>query len=302
MRQVSAIPPARLAGQLKSPGIHLAIGPFVVHIQSAIPAVAEGVALFYSDSEINETPDFADFHVALTRPKGLRRWYRPQVQFALDGYLPFKPLPRDQAFPMFEWCLNWCISNHMHQYLIIHAAVVEKDGYAVILPGQPGSGKSTLCASLVLSGWRLLTDELALVSLDGCTVTPLPRPVSLKNESIEVIRRFSPGVTIGKTASDTVKGTVAHMKAPADSVQRSVELAQPAWVIMPRYEANAETQLERNTRASTLMTLAELSFNYSLLGRQGFEALATLVDASECFTLTYSELDEAIRTIEGLAD
>jgi HprK-related kinase A len=294
--------PVRLGGQIKSPGIHLAIGPFVVHLQSAIPGVAEGIARFYADSAIEETPDCADFHVALVKPKGLRRWFRPQVQFALDGFIPFKPLPLDQAFPMFEWCLNWCISNHMHQYLIIHAAVVEKDGYAVILPGAPGSGKSTLSAGLALSGWRLLSDELALVSVDGCTVTPLPRPVSLKNESIEVIRDFSPAAAIGRTVSDTVKGSVAHMKVPAESIRRSKELAQPAWVVMPRYEVGSDTVLVMNTRGSTLMALADLSFNYSLLGRQGFEALATVVDASQCFTLTYSRLDEAIQTIEGLVD
>jgi HprK-related kinase A len=299
---VSAVPPNRLASQARSAGIHLPIGPFVIHIQSALPQVAEGIGLYYNDSEIRESDEFADFHVTLNRPKGLRRWYRPQVQFALDGFVPFKPLPANQAFPMFEWCLNWCISNHIHRYLIIHAAVVEKGGYAAILPGPPGSGKSTLCASLALSGWRLLTDELALVSLDGCSIIPLPRPVSLKNESIEVIRRFSPQATLGKTVSDTVKGTVTHMRVPVDSVRRSLELAQPAWIIMPRYEVNAPTELVRNTRGRTLMALADLCFNYSLLGRQGFEVLANLVDASECFGLTYSDLEEALRVIEELSE
>ena len=52
---------------------------------------------------------------------------------------------------------------HAHQYLIIHAAVVEKNGLAAILPAPPGSGKGTLTAGSVLSGWRLLSDELTLI-------------------------------------------------------------------------------------------------------------------------------------------
>ena len=298
--QVSALPPARLAGQLRESGLYFNIGPFTIHLQSGIPGIADGIALFYPENRIMEEQDFADFHVSLTRPKNLRRWFHPQVSFSIDNYVPFKPLPYDQAFPMFEWCLNWCVANHAHQYLIIHSAVVEKGGFAAIIPGPPGAGKSTLCAALVLSGWRLLSDELALISMDGCTITPLPRPVSLKNESIDVIRRFSPGVTIGRSSTDTVKGTVAHMRAPLESVQRCDELAQPAWIIVPEYRENAETSLMRITRASTFMHLAKHSFNYSLLGRKGFESLATVVDASDCFGLTYGDLDDAIRVFDGL--
>ena len=31
--------------------------------------------------------ELADFHVRLTRPRGLRRWVRPQAGFVLDGFV-----------------------------------------------------------------------------------------------------------------------------------------------------------------------------------------------------------------------
>ena len=71
-----------------------------------------------------------------------------------------------QGFAMFEWGLNWVVANHAHQFAIVHAAAVEKDGRGFIFPGAPGSGKSTLCAALVSRGWRLLSDEMAMISLD----------------------------------------------------------------------------------------------------------------------------------------
>ncbi len=98
---------------------------------------------------------------------------------------------------MLEWGLNWCVSAHCHQYLIFHAAVIEKSGRALILPAPPGSGKSTLCAGLVNRGWRLLSDELTLIDIASCGVVPLPRPVSLKNASIDVIRAYAPAAAIG---------------------------------------------------------------------------------------------------------
>ena len=135
-------------------GLTLQIGPFSVRVHSDIEDVALGIANLYSDYSMSEAVGFADFHVALNPPAGLRRWYQPQVNFYFDGHRPFKPLTYNQAFAFFEWGLNWCISTNVHHFLIVHAAVVEKAGMALILPGAPGAGKSTLCSGLVSRGWR----------------------------------------------------------------------------------------------------------------------------------------------------
>ena len=72
------------------------------------------------------------------------------------------------------------------RYLIIHAAVVERNGFALLLPAPPGSGKSTLCAGLIHHGWRLLSDELALIDPETATLQAIPRPVSLKLSLIHI--------------------------------------------------------------------------------------------------------------------
>lgn len=199
------LPPAELRRQLAGTGVWLRTGPFSLKVQSRIPHVAEGLAELYGQFEVRSAHEaFADFHVSVNPPASLRRWLRPQVAFSFDGMRPFKPLPRDQAFPMLEWGLNWCVSTQAHHFLIIHAAVVEKNGLAAILPAPPGSGKSTLTAGLVLSGWRLLSDELTLINRKTGLIQPLPRPVSLKNQSIEVIRQFDPEAYINRASHDTI--------------------------------------------------------------------------------------------------
>ena len=297
--KVSTLPPIEPAHRLKQ-GTNLRIGPFVVRVQSSIPDVIEGIRLLYADypQEINST--FVDFHVRLAPPRSPRRWFRPQVLFFFDGSVPFKPLPLDQAFPLFEWGLNWCVAKHINQYLILHAGVIEKGGHAVIMAAPPGSGKSTLCAGLVARGWRLLSDELALVSPEDGRLIPLPRPVSLKNDSIDVIRSFAPEVTIGRESADTTKGTVAHMKAPDDSIERADEHARPAWVICPKYEKGAPARLERRSRAQTFMHVIKNAFNYSVLGVRGFQTAAALIDVCDCYDFTYSSLDEAVSIFDAL--
>ena len=297
---VSALTPQELGFQLRKAGIFLKTGSFITHLQTSVPCVAEGIGLLYADYPLVEQGGFADFHVSLAPPRSLRRWFKPQVVFLSDGKPPFKPLPRDQAFPMFEWGLNWCVSSHVNRYLIIHAAVVEKGGYAAILPAPPGSGKSTLCAALVSRGWRLLSDELALVRVGDGKITPLPRPVSLKNESIDIIQCYEPDAILSRKVSDTMKGTVAHMKVPTDSVTRAAETAQAAWVIFPKYQAGATARLEALPQARAFMRIADNAFNYSQLGVKGFETMAGLIDASLCYDFSYSVLDEAIETFSAL--
>lgn len=281
-------------------GLFLQTGAFVVNIRTAIPAVVHGLALLYADYPVMLS-GFADFHITLAPPAGWRRYIKAQVLFGFEGVSPFSPLPYSQAFPMLEWGLNWCVSNHAHSYLMIHAAVLEKNARAVIMPAPPGSGKSTLCASLMTRGWRLLSDEMTLIRLSDGRVEAVPRPVSLKNNSIDVIRQFAADTIFSPVVNDTIKGTVAHLKPSLESVQRGQESATAAWIVFPKYCAGAGTCLTPVSKARALMRVAENSFNYGLLGEQGFRALGSLMAHCDSFDFEYSELEEAIAVFEQLA-
>lgn len=290
-----------LAARVAGPGVFLRTGPFVFHVRSRMPAVAHGVALLYADHPVTDAAPFVDFSVSVGPGSGLRRVWRPQAVFRCDGFQPFKPLPAPQALPFLEWGMNWAIAEHAHQFLIIHAAAVERGGRVAILPGRSGSGKSTLCAALAHRGWRLLTDELTLVSLADGAVTPLVRPVSLKNESIEVIRRFA-GPSISPSCEDTAKGTVALMKPPVASVERAGEKARPAWIVFPTFALGEPMRLETQPKAATFIELANNAFNYHTHGRRGFELLAATIDRCACLSFTYSDLDAAVALFDTLAE
>src|SRR5450830_22065 len=295
---VGAMPRALLAKRLAQ-GLHLQTGPFITCVRTSIDVVVDGIARLYADYPVSDA-GYADFRLTLAPPPGLRRWFRPQVCAEFDLPSHFLPMPRAHAFAMFEWMMNWCISSRVNHYLIIHAAVVERGGRAVILPAPPGSGKSTLCAILVNAGWRLLSDELALVDPESGMLIPAPRPISLKNQSIDVVRRLVPSAVMSAPAHDTLKGSVAHWKAPSDSVARADEPAMPAWVIYPRYQAGAALALQRLPKARSMMRLAENGFNYSELGAAGFEALGDLIERCDSYDFSYSVIDEAVAAFEQL--
>jgi HprK-related kinase A len=283
-------------------GVRLRTGPVVSRIVTRDEKVAAGISLHYGKHTVEPENGFVDFHVSIAPPRSLRAWFAPQVLFHCEAETAFYPMPAVQAFPMLEWGLNWCVSTRCNQYLMIHSAVIERNGGAMIVPAPPGSGKSTLCAGLVHSGWRLLSDEIALIDPSTRRVAPLPRPVSLKNASIEVIRRFAPQSTIGAPVHDTSKGSVAHMSPTADSVAREREQAPISWVVVPRYVAGAEPRLEPMSRGRAFMLLIENAFNYDIHGRHGFRLLADVMAGSRAFEFTYSRLEDAAEIFEDLAN
>jgi len=299
---VADLPAGRLKRVLGTSGLRMRTGPVVTSIRSTLEAVHRGIGLHYAEHPIEADEAFADFHVSVERPLNWRRWFKSQVVFRFDGNSPFAPLPGDQGFPMLEWGLNWCVSSHCHEYLILHAAVVEKNGHALILPAPSGSGKSTLCAGLVfLGGWRLLSDELTLIEPLTGQIVPLPRPVSLKNDSIALMKRLAPQTIWGPVVHETAKGSVAHVRPPAAGVLRADETATPAWIVLPRYQSGAPACLEPLSKARTFMALEANAFNYNVHGRSGFEVLAGLVARADCSQFTYSDMESALAVFDRLA-
>ncbi len=295
----------RLRQVFEGPGAVIRTGPFNARLGAAIGELTDAFRTLYGDYPVldgSADDEIIDFDIRVVPTSGVRRWLWPRVTCLVDGRHRFLPLPRAQALAMFEWAFNWCVFSRPNAWLILHSGVVERNGCALLLSGSPGAGKSTLAAGLCLRGWRLLSDEVALIRPGTRSVTPVPRPVGLKEESIGVIRAFDSRAVIGPTCTGTRKGTVAHMRPPADSVARGLETAEVRWILFPTWARGEPARLTPIPRAEALLRTGREAFNYSLLGESGFETLAGIVDRCECLALRYGDLEQAARLLTELAD
>ncbi len=281
---------AALAGD----GLFLDVGLAMMRVRSRVASLPAALQSVYRHFDFQMAAPWADLHMDLVPGQGWRRWLWPQAIFRSDSEQPFEPFPADTALPLMEWGANFLIGRRFNNLLLLHAGVVEKDGFCLVMPALPGSGKSTLTAALSLSGWRLLSDEFGALDLQRGSFRPALKPAALKNASIQVIRNFAPHAELGPEFPRTRKGTVAHL---APSRQAVLALNQHAWpgaVVLPRWQAGHATELTPIQPQMAFSALAFNAFNYATLGAAGFKAAVAVAGACPTWQLIYSDLDDAL--------
>jgi HprK-related kinase A len=291
-----------LAARLAGPGIGIELGPFDVRIRARVPGIVEPLRMLYRHYPVLDHGRVFSFHVELDElGRSLLRRKR-LVRFVVDARRVHEDQPLAHALPTLEWGINLVIAMRFHCFMMLHAAVLERNGGVLLLPALPGHGKTTLCAALAHRGWRLFSDEFGLVRPGSRAFLPLPRPMPLKNESIAVIRHQVPEAVLGPEIANTKKGTVAHVRPPGTSIERQQSTASARWIVFPRWVKDAPLRLQPMTKSEAFLFLATNAFNYELLGEPAFHAVRDLIDACGCYRLTYSRLDEAIERLTALAD
>jgi HprK-related kinase A len=297
---VGGLSTAAIRAELAAAGLALSIPPITVRLRSPLAFLADQIHSLYRDYEFVPSDAYADIDIRMLPVNGLRRWAGRQIQFVVDGVTPFEAFPLEHALPMFEWGLNWVVSHRLHGHLLLHCAVAARDGHAVLFPAWPGSGKSTLSAALACSGWRFLSDEYGIVTLDDARLLPFVRPVALKNESIDVMRAFAPEAFIGPVFPQTRKGTVAHLRPPEQSVRRGSDSAVAGAIVFPDFQRGEATSVKRVPSAAAFLKLAGNAFNYEVVGEPAFRAVAKLVRSCSAWILRYSDLAAARAALDDI--
>ena len=273
-------------------GFSVKVGPAGFRIGSDWSAPVDALRSLYRDYPVPDVPDFT-VRLEATRPW---RWVvRPSVRIAGDFTLPeAAPLPLAQALLAAEMGMNLQMALGWRRHLLLHAAVVERDGRALILTGESGAGKSTLSALLAARDWRFMGDEFALVEPATGLLHPFPRPISLKNESVGVVA----GERWGPLLTGTPKGDIRHLVPPRSAIGAQDRVAVPALLLFPRFGAAREVREVQ--RSEAFVRLTQASTNYVALGEPGFTALTRLVTSVPALAIDYPDGTTAIEMVDQL--
>jgi hypothetical protein len=237
------------------------------------------------------------------------------VDVLLDEELVESALPPGVAVGWLVWDVNRLAAELSGQHLLFHSGGLEASGVGILVPAASGSGKSTLTAGLVRAGLGYLSDELVALELDGAVpgrLLPYPKPITVKPGSFTALASMEPGPFgdgwFGES-SGSESGSGSGPDASEDEWQVPVgegtglrvgSPCRPAYVIVPRYDAGAETALTRLSETEAFFALALHAVNMLPHGADATSALGRLAADCECYALAMSDLDAACALVLGL--
>lgn len=163
--------------------------------------------------------------------------------------------PDETAWGLLEQSLTAVAVAELDHLVAVHAAVVARDGIALLLPAASGSGKSTLTAAADRAGATVLSDEYALVDPETGLVTGWPRPIRLRRsdgteERLDLARTTDP-MPVGVVASLTFQPDAGNDWEPVAGSDAVLDLLANTIVARTRPDAafDAALAVTRNARA-----------------------------------------------------
>ena len=208
---------------------------------------------------------------------------------------------RHEVLPHLEWYVNWQIICARHEYVQLHASSLELDGQAIVLPGDPGSGKTTLAAGLLARGWSYLCDEFALIDPSTREVHPYPRALCIKEASFGVVEGLGLFLRRKTPYQKASKGRVAFL-SPLDFDAQAVGRPSPVrWVVFPKYVRGATPFLQPITRSEAAHDLAKQCFNIRACQERAMSSLAAVTRGADCYRLVAGDINATCDLVESLS-
>jgi hypothetical protein len=184
----------------------------------------------------------------------------------------------------------------------LHATVVEIHGEGVAFLGGSAFGKSTLAASFLEAGHRLVTDDLLVLRQHGTTIWGYPGAPRIKLFP-EIATRF-----VGLAAGVRMNADTGKLIVPLDERQRCTRPVpvRAMYVLTPPPEAARETTVSSEPLSSraSFIELVRSTFNRRLAGarrmERQFAAAGRLIDALPLRRLTYPRRLDRLKEVHDI--
>lgn len=184
--------------------------------------------------------------------------------------------------------------------LVFHAGAVAKDGIAVVLPAEPGGGKTSLVAALLEQGFEYLSDEFAFIDPESLRVLPFPKALCFKEGGIELFPHLKPKGLYVEWDMGGEMGRLWYLDPSDLGSGVSGEAKKVRYIIFPEREGKGE--IVGISKAKAVLKLARNLLNFDFLGPDVLDAMVELVRGTECLCLRTGRPQEGASLIGSLVE
>jgi hypothetical protein len=207
----------------------------------------------------------------------------------------------DQLAPIVK-SLVWQTALRDHPFLLdLHAGVIGNGTACVIFPAAPGSGKSTLTASLVHAGFEYFSDEVALLRESTFEVYPMPLAICVKTTGVEALADRFPelrGLAIHRRGDGK---DVIYLPPPRTSLPATSDSRPVAAIVFPRYAAGAPTHFSALAKVDSIKrVMDECLVVTPPLDVVKVDALVRWIEKTPCYSLSYGSNAEAVEVVRSM--
>ncbi|MCW8891564.1 MAG: hypothetical protein OQL20_12965, partial [Sedimenticola sp.] len=206
----------------------------------------------------------------------------------------------NKIIPQLKFSLMRSAIHNYDYSLHLHAGAISNGKLGLILPGQKGSGKTTLVSSLLARGYSYLSDEVVLLDRGDCAVRPFPISLCVKSPGVELLSSIYPELVNLPVYQREDGEAVRYLLPPASA--RSENIKTPIrYMVFPRYRADAKTALYPIKRVDALKRLLDDCQSIPKpLTLDDVRDIIEWLKTVECYELPHSDLEQASGCLEGL--
>ena len=213
-----------------------------------------------------------------------------------NGMLQGEATPLSMVLPKLYDRLRKMAYQCIPFMLAIHAAALSDDRNSIIFAGQSGSGKSTIAATLMAHGFRLFSDEVALITERGM-IMPIPLGIGLKSGSWSLLQNDFPALM---DLPEHIRWDNSHVRylVPDDSDSiKNTEVNTVTQICFPCFDPLGQNSLKVISPVSTLRLLTESGYQLRDLQAEHVDNILKWLTGLTCFTLAYSSTEGALKLL-----
>lgn len=271
-----ALVTVRFAVRFQSPAQAARVHPVIAHLEAP--------------------PGAPDAMFAVTRDRG-------GCVVSEDGVAVEDGVALDELAPVLKDRIRRLAINRHSYVMQLHAGAVSNGKACILIPGAPGSGKTTLCGGLIRAGFLYFSDEVALLEGDSLEVRPVPLSLTVKPGAVSTLSRLYPGVEQLPTHIREDGQVVRYLNPPPESLPLDPSATAPVeWIVFPRFCPQERTALRPVPKPEALRRLLGECLSLPRpLDEPTVERLIGWMRRVDCLELRMSSLRRAVELVQSLA-